>query len=91
MTTATYNELQKIAESANRYMANLNGETRTFEIESDTLTAVIAYSATLGYDKGDYSTAPCGWIESERVIVEAVYNEDGNDTEAVKTLNKMLN
>lgn len=91
MTTATYNELQQIAESANRYMANLNGENRTFEIESDTMTAVIVYTATLGYDAGDYNTAPCGWIESDSVTVEAVYNEDGNDPEAVKTLTEILN
>lgn len=91
MTTATYNELKQIAQQVNRTIIDLNGENRTFEIDSDTMTAVIVYSATLGYDKGDFFTAPCSWINSESVTVMAVYTEDGNDSEAMEVLAKMLN
>lgn len=91
MTAATHSELMQIAKEAAAYITKLNGESETFEIEGDTLTAVIAYEAEIGYDAGDYWTAPCSWIERDTAKVVAVYNEDGDDTEATEWLKKMLN
>ena len=48
MTTATHTELMQIAKEAAEYITKLNGENETFEIEGDTLTAVIAYEAEIG-------------------------------------------
>lgn len=91
MTTATYTELMQIAKEAAAYITKLNGESKTFEIEGDTMTAVIEYKAEIGYDNGDYWTAPCSWVEHDEIKVVAVYNEDGDDTQAVEWLKKMLN
>lgn len=90
MTTATYTELMQIAKEAAAYITKLNGESKTFEIEGDTMTAVIEYKAEIGYDAGDYWTAPCSWVERDEVAVE-VYTEDGDDVEAAEWLKKMLN
>lgn len=91
MTTATHTELMQIAKEAAEYITKLNGESETFEIEGDTLTAVIAYTAEIGEDDGDRYTAPSWWVKREEAKVVAVYNEDGDDTEAAEWLNKMLN
>lgn len=92
MTTATYTTMQNLAKQAAAYITKLNGEAQTFEIESNGITAVIAYAAEIIEDKGDYWTAPSWSIEDETVVVEAVYDEDGNeDKEAVGWLKKMLN
>lgn len=90
MATATYTELMQIAKEAAAYITNLNGESKTFEIEGDTMTAVIEYKAEIDYDKGDYWTAPCSWVERDEVAVE-VCTEDGDDPEAAEWLKKMLN
>lgn len=45
MTTATYTTMQNLAKQAAAYITKLNGEAETFEIESDGITAVIAYDA----------------------------------------------
>ena len=91
MATATHTELMQIATKAAAYITKLNGESETFEIEGDTMTAVIKYTAEIGYDKGDYWTAPCSWVEHEEAKVVAVYNEDGDDAEAAEWLKNMLN
>lgn len=92
MTTATHTELMQIATKAAAYITKLNGESETFEIEGDTLIAVIDYSAAIGEDAGDYWTAPSWSIERETVSVEGVYDEDGeNDKEAAEWLAKQLN
>ena len=92
MTTATHTELMNIAKDAAAYINRLNGEAETFEIESNGITAVIAYDAEIVEDKGDYWTAPSWSIEDETVAVEAVINEDGNeDEEAAEWLEKQLN
>ena len=86
MTTATHTELQQIAEQAAAYIARLNGECDTFQIDGATLSAVIAYEAETDEDRDDY------WAGRETVSVEGVYNEDGdNDTEAAEWLAKRLN
>lgn len=92
MTTATHTAMLNLAKQAAVYISRLNGEADTFEVEHNGMTAVIAYEAEVGYDKGDYWTAPYSCIEREMVNVEAVYNEDGDDdAEAAEWLKKMLN
>ena len=92
MTTSTHIELQQIAKQAAAYITRLNGESDTFQIDGATLSAVIAYEAETGEDKGDYWTAPSWWIERETVSVEGVYDENGNnDTEAAEWPAKQLN
>lgn len=54
MTTSTHIELQQIAKQAAAYITRLNGESDTFQIDGATLSAVIAYEAETGEDKGDY-------------------------------------
>ena len=79
--------MQNLAKQAAAYITKLNGEAETFEIESDGITAVIAYDAEIVEDKGDYWS-----IEDETVAIEAVYDEDGNeDKEAAEWLEKQLN
>nr|DAP22742.1 MAG TPA: hypothetical protein [Caudoviricetes sp.] len=81
-----------LAKQAAAYITKLNGEAETFEIESNGITAVIAYDTEIVEDKGDYWTAPSWSIEDETVAVEAVYDEDGEeDKEAADWLKKMLN
>lgn len=92
MITATYNELMNISFKAAEYINRLNGESETFQIDGETLLAVISYEAETKQDKGDYYTAPYSWIENETVTVEGVYNEDGeNNTEYAEWLEKQLN
>ncbi len=92
MTSTTRTELMNLAKQAATYITKLNGEAETFEIESNGITAVIAYDTEIVEDKGDYWTAPSWSIEDETVAIEAVYDEDGNeDKEAADWLKKMLN
>lgn len=92
MTPATHTELMNIAIQAAEYINSLRGESETFQIDGETLSAVISYEAKTGEDRGDYLTAPSWWIDQETVNVKGVYNEDGNnDTEAVQWLTKQLN
>ena len=81
MASTTRTELMNLAKQAAAYITKLNGEAETFEIESNGITAVIAYDAEIVEDKGDYWTAPSWSIEDETVAVEAVINEDGNEDE----------
>lgn len=92
MASTTRTELMNLVKQAAAYITKLNGEAETFEIESNGITAVIAYDAEIVEDKGDYWTAPSWSIEDETVAVEAVINEDGNeDEEAAEWLEKQLN
>ena len=92
MASTTRTELMNLAKQAAAYITKLNGEAETFEIESNGITAVIAYDAEIVEDKGDYWTAPSWSIEDETVAVEAVINEDGNeDEEAAEWREKQLN
>ena len=92
MTPTLTTELQQIAEQAAIHIARLNGENDTFEVEGATIIAEIRYEAEIGEDAGDYWTAPSWWIESERISVEALYDEAGNhNPEAAAYLEKYLN
>ncbi len=72
MTTATHTELQQIAEQAAAYIARLNDECDTFQIDGETLSAVIAYEAETDEYRGDYWTGPAWWAGRETVSVEGV-------------------
>ena len=92
MTTSTHIELQQIAKQAAAYITRLNGESDTFQIDGATLSAVIAYEAETGEDKGDYWTAPSWTIEKESTTVAAVWDEQGNEyPEIAEALQVLLN
>lgn len=92
MIQTTCTELEQIAKQAAAYIARLNGEADTFEVEGATLMAEICYEAEIEEDAGDYWTAPSWWIERERISVEGVYDEEGNnDKEAAAYLETLLN
>lgn len=82
MTAAAHTELIQIAQRAATHINDLNGENAIFEIDGATMTAII-----------EYKSNPSWWIESETVIVNAVYNNDNgiDDCEAVEWLKNMLN
>ena len=90
MTTATHTTMLNLAKQAAAYITKLNGESETFEIESNGMTAVVSYEAEIGDDAGDRWTAPSWWIErGKRRMSIAVYNEDGDeDTEASEWLKR---
>lgn len=95
MTTATRNELMTLAKLAADHITNMNGESDTFEVETENFTACINYEAEYEMVRGGDSY--CGiWemipeLVSEQTTVEAVFNEDGEDKEAAEFLQKMLN
>jgi len=92
MTTPMHTEMLKLADKAAAYITRLNGESESFEVESNGMTAVISYEAEIGEDPGDRWTAPSWWIKRETVDIEAVYNIEGDeDAEAAAWLKKMLN
>lgn len=92
MIQTTCTELEQIAKQAAAYIARLSGEADTFEVEGATLMAEICYEAEIEEDAGDYWTAPSWWIERERISVEGVYDEEGNnDKEAAAYLETLLN
>lgn len=92
MTTTMHTEMLKLAEKAAAYITRLNGESESFEVESNGITAVVTYRAEISEDPGDRWTAPSWWIKRETIDVEAVYNTEGDeDAEAAAWLKKMLN
>ncbi len=94
MTPVNHTALQSLATAAATIIANLNGESTTFEVEHDGFMAEIAYNAQIGEDRGSRATAPSWWVESEQIAVNWVYNaesDDDNDTEAQVWLTNELN
>ena len=92
MTTSTHTALTQIARRAAAYIANLNGESETFEIEYADRLAVISYTAVISEDAGDRWTASSWEIKSETATVLAVYDEAGDkDEAAARWLKTMLN
>ena len=86
--------LRAFANTIARHIDDLNGESMKFEISHNGLTAEIEYSASFGYDGGDYYTAPCTWVENEIVRVTSVYENDGEGREfpqIAEYLETMLN
>ena len=83
MTPTTYTELRAIAQEAAARIALLDGEADTFQIDGDTLSAVIDYRVEVDEVRE---------VSRETVIVEGVYDETGdNDAEAAAWLAKQLN
>lgn len=95
MTTATRNELQNLAKLTADYITKLNGESETFEVETENFTACIRYEAEYEMVRG--GDHYCGiWemvseLVSERTTVESVLTDDGEDKEAAEFLQKMFN
>lgn len=95
MTTATHNELMALATLAVDYITKLNGESDTFEVETENFTACINYEAEYKMVRGGDSY--CGiWemvseLVSEHTTVESLMTDDGEDKEAAEFLQKMLN
>lgn len=95
MTSATHNELLTLAKMAADHITKLNGESDTFEVETENFTACINYEAEYKMVRGGDSY--CGiWemvpeLVSEQTTVEAVFNDDSEDKEAAEFLQKMLN
>ncbi len=95
MTTATRNELMTLAKLAADHITNMNGESETFEVETENFTACIRYEAEYEMVRGGDSY--CGiWemvpeLVSECTTVESLMTEDGEDKEAAEFLQKMFN
>lgn len=95
MTTATRNELMTLAKLAADHITNMNGESETFEVETENFTACIRYEAEYEMVRGGDSY--CGiWemvaeLVSECTTVESLMTEDGEDKEAAEFLQEMLN
>lgn len=95
MTTEINNELLNLARLAADYITKLNGESDTFEVETENFTACIKYEAEYKMVRGGDSY--CGiWemvpeLVSEQTTVEAVFNDDSEDKEAAEFLQKMFN
>lgn len=94
MTTAIHDELLTLAKMAADHITKLNGESDTFDVETENFTAFIKYEAKYEMVRG--GDHYCGiWemipeLVSEQTTVEAVFNEDGEDKEAAEFLQKML-
>lgn len=84
--------LATLATSIAAYIDGRGQYNGVYEVSVDGIMAVVDYSAELGYDGGDYWTAPCGWTEAERFEVVELYDElTGEDVEGREELNRMLN
>lgn len=92
MTTAIHTELETLAKEIFAHVADLNGESETFDAYAENYSAEVRYTATIGEDRGDYYTAPSWWIADQGIEVLAVYDGEGDeDKEAARLLENMLN
>lgn len=92
MTTTIFNELTQIAIKAANYLNGLCSDSETFQVDGETLSAVIRYNAETKYYEGDYWTALGSVTENEMVTVEGIYDEDWeNNKEYTEYLQKLLN
>lgn len=91
MTTAIHTELETLAKEIFAHVAQLGGESETFDAYAGDYSAEVRYTATIGEDRGDYYTAPSWWIEEEDIEVLAVYDGEGDENkEAARLLARML-
>lgn len=91
MTTAIHTELETLAKETFAHVAQLGGESETFDVYAGDYSAEVRYTATIGEDRGDYYIAPSWWIEEEDIEVLAVYDGEGDeDKEAARLLARML-
>lgn len=95
MTTATRNELMTLAKLAADHITNMNGESDTFEVETENFTACIRYEAEYEMVRGgDHYFGIWEMVSelvSEHTSVESLMTDDGEDKEAAEFLQKMLN
>jgi len=87
-------QLQQLAKAINNEVCKMYGNSGAFDVECGNLVAFGRYEAEIGFDKGDRWTAPSEWVENERVIVEALFDEWGDEienAEYIAYLNNMLN
>lgn len=87
-------QLNQLAKAINNEVCKMYGNSGAFDVECGNLVAFGRYDAEIECDKGDRWTAPCEWVKSERVIVEALFDNEGNEIENLEYiayLNKMMN
>lgn len=87
-------QLQQLAKAINEVIGTMNSNSGAFDVECGQLVAFGRYEVEIGEDEGDYWTAPAWWVEKERVIVEALFDNEGEEIENpeyIAYLNKMMN
>ena len=87
-------QLQQLAKAINNEVCKMYGNSGAFDVECGNLVAFGRYEVEIGEDKGDYWTAPAWWVERERVIVEALFDNEGEEIENadyIAYLNEVLN
>lgn len=87
-------QLNQLAKAINNEVCKMYGNSGAFDVECGNLVAFGRYEAEIAEDKGSYWTAPSAWVERERVIVEALFDNEGNEIENLEYiayLNKMMN
>ena len=86
LTTAQLNEWAK---QINTEITE--GESEVFESEFEGFGAEVKYVCRIGKE-GGYGIAPAWWIESAKLEVVALWNEDGEDCpEELAQINSLLN
>lgn len=86
-------QLQQLAKAINVVVADFE-ENGSFDVECGNLVAVGRVEVEIAEDKGDYYTAPYSWVEGMRVVVDALFDEWGEEIENpeyIAYLNKMMN
>ena len=87
-------QLNQLAKAINNEICKMYGNSGAFDVECGNLVAFGRYEAEIAEDKGSYWTAPSAWVERERVIVEALFDNEGNEIENLEYiayLNMMMN
>lgn len=87
-------QLQQLAKAINEVIGTMNSNSGTFDVECGNLVAFGRYEVEIGEDEGDYWTAPAWWVERERVVVEALFDNEGEEIENadyIDYLNEILN
>lgn len=87
-------QLTQLAKAINEVIGSMNCNNGTFDVEQGNLVAFGRYEAEIAEDEGDRWTAPSWWVKSERVIVEGLFDNEGNEienAEFIAYLNNALN
>jgi hypothetical protein len=88
--TLTTAQLNKWAKQINTEITE--GESKVYDSWFEGFGAEVKYECEVGEDAGDYWTAPAWWIESAKLEVVALWNEDGEDCpEELAQINTLLN
>lgn len=87
-------QLNQLAKAINNEICKMYGNSGTFDVECGNLVAFGRYEAEIGEDKGDRFTAPSWWVSGQRVVVEALFDNEGEEIENadyIAYLNKKMN